>query len=275
LDDLRLEIRKLKINKQDHFGENLQDYIENVAPGYKKVEGAQMVESIDKIWAPILLNIDAFPVLSRLLGSTLSVFHGTASVEGAVNVTRNVIGDRSHRLTIDNLEAKKIVKSAVSVAPTKCCYDFDVEDKAYHSNWKKAYSEYVKKRSKAAESDSDQENEEGNELEKSIASFLGRENKEGKRSKLKRSNEVKEDPKRKNDFIDDEVEVQVKKKSKAEKEVDPVKKGVKRDEEEVLVKKRDKEVLVKKRDKEGKEEVLVKKGKGLKGQQTLMSFWKK
>ena len=48
----------------------------------------------------------------------ISIFHATASVEGAVNFTRNILGDRSHNLTEPNIEAKKVVKSGVREDPT-------------------------------------------------------------------------------------------------------------------------------------------------------------
>jgi hypothetical protein len=136
LDDLRREVRKLKVFQKDYFGENL-DYMKNVCDGFKKVKDEEEVVSIAEIWKPIINNEDT-PVMRKFLMSSLSIFHGTASVEGSVNVTRNLLGDRSHRLTNINLESKKMVKSAVCEAPSNCCYDFDVDGPAYHSDWMKA-----------------------------------------------------------------------------------------------------------------------------------------
>ena len=68
------------------------------------------------------------------------MFHATASVEGAVNFTRNILGDRFHNLTEPNIEATKVVKSAVKDDPTDCCFDYKVT-RDHHNNWKKAYQE--------------------------------------------------------------------------------------------------------------------------------------
>jgi hypothetical protein len=95
--------------------------------------------------------------MRKLLMASLSIFHGTASVEGSVNVTRNILGDRSHNLSDINLESKKMVKSAVCEAPSHCCYDFDVDDQAYHSNWMKARAEWRKKVDKEGNLDSELE----------------------------------------------------------------------------------------------------------------------
>ena len=152
VDDLRQEIRILKGKRKEVFEENLEDYIVNIKYGYKKVKGSNPVESIDQVWAPVLKNED-FPVLAQVLRSTLSIFHATASVEGAVNITRNIIGDRSHRLTDSNLEARKIMKSSLKEAPSNCCYDFKVSQN-HHSNWKKANEEWKKSNETGNKSDS-------------------------------------------------------------------------------------------------------------------------
>ena len=136
-DDLRREVRMLKNFQKEYFGSNLEDYLLNAPDGFKKVKGEEEVVPIDEVWKPVIKNKDT-PVMRKLLMSSLSIFHGTASVEGSVNVTRNLLGDRSHSLTDINLESKKMVKSAVREAPSNCCYDFDVDDHAYHSDWMKA-----------------------------------------------------------------------------------------------------------------------------------------
>ena len=88
-------------------------------------------------------------------GSTnSSCHHATASVEGAVNITRNNLGDRSHNLTEPNIEAKKVVKSAVREAPTDCCFEYKVTQD-HHNNWKKAYQELTKSNVKAGSNESD------------------------------------------------------------------------------------------------------------------------
>ena len=142
VDDLRQEVRILKGKKKEVFEDNLEKYLVNVKYGYKKVKGSNPVESIDQVWAPVFKS-EEFPVLTQVLKSALSIFHATASVEGAVNTTRNILGDRSHRLTDSNLEARKILKSLVKEAPSDCCYDFKVSHN-HHDNWKKAFEECMK-----------------------------------------------------------------------------------------------------------------------------------
>ena len=139
VDDLRQEVRILKGKKKEVFEDNLEKYLVNVKYGYKKVKGSNPVESIDQVWAPVFKS-EEFPVLTQVLKSALSIFHATTSVEGAVNTTRNILGDRSHRLTDSNLEARKILKSLVKEAPSDCCYDFKVSHN-HHDNWKKAFEE--------------------------------------------------------------------------------------------------------------------------------------
>ena len=159
-DDLRQEVRMLKSNKVKYFDEEYNKYVDNFVPGFKKSNtDLEPVKSIDKIWVPIILNKENFPVMSRFLKSTLSVFHGTASVEGAINITRNLLGDRSHRLTDTNLESKKIVKSAVREAPTTCCFDHDISGKAYHTNWDKSWEENKKNSLMRISSDCSDNNE--------------------------------------------------------------------------------------------------------------------
>merc|ERR1712112_461050 len=48
--------------------------------------------------------------------------------------------ERSHRLTDDNLNAKKIMKSAVKArTKTTCCFDHDISSKKYHDDWNDSY----------------------------------------------------------------------------------------------------------------------------------------
>ena len=82
-------------------------YLTNVSNGYKKTEGMKEVESIDKVRTPVLLSEDC-PILNGVLRSTLSIFHATASVEGVVNITRNILGDRTHNLTEPNIEGLRL-----------------------------------------------------------------------------------------------------------------------------------------------------------------------
>ena len=77
-------------------------------------------------------------------------------MEGAVNTTRNILGDRSHRLTEPNIEAKKIVKSAVQEAPSVCCFDYKIT-KDHHANWTKARQALMNKDVEVESDDSDEE----------------------------------------------------------------------------------------------------------------------
>ena len=79
-DDLSREVRLLKAFKKDKFDDKLEIYLNNVCSGYKKMKGSKEVDSIDKVWTPILLS-EEFPILNIVLRSTHSIFHSTASVE--------------------------------------------------------------------------------------------------------------------------------------------------------------------------------------------------
>ena len=48
---------------------------------------------IDHVWRRVIEDKQTFPSLSELLKACLSFFHATASVEGSVNMIRNVLGD--------------------------------------------------------------------------------------------------------------------------------------------------------------------------------------
>ena len=55
-------------------------------------------------------------------------------------MTRNILSERSHRLTDENLNAKKIVKSAVKArTKTTCCFDHDISSQKYHDDWNDSY----------------------------------------------------------------------------------------------------------------------------------------
>ena len=82
--------------------------------------------------------------------------NNTVSVEGAVNTIRNILGDRSHCLTEPNIEAKKIVKSAVNEAPSVCCFDYKIT-KDHHANWTKARQALMNKDVEVESDDSDEE----------------------------------------------------------------------------------------------------------------------
>jgi len=82
-----------------------------------------------------------FPLISKVLKGCLTIFHTTASVEGAINTTSNTLGDRSHSMTDEMLSSRKLVKSAVKGASIKCCIDFMLEDEKYFDNWKKVVTQ--------------------------------------------------------------------------------------------------------------------------------------
>merc|ERR1712112_71385 len=110
-DSLKKEIRVMRAEKEHVFGEGLVTYLTNYVEGFKLQDKEKNV-CIGEVWQPIIANPN-FHTLAKVIRSVLSIFHGTASVEGAINVTRNILSERSHRLTDDNLNARKIVKSAV------------------------------------------------------------------------------------------------------------------------------------------------------------------
>ena len=134
-DELRVEVRKLKTYPKEYFSELFNEYCMKANSSNRTG-----LPEIDKVWLPIIKN-SKFPVLKKLLMGVLSMFHSTASVEGEISITRNVLGDRSHRIKDDTLEAKKIIKSAVIEAPADCCYDFDVADEIYYEDWNSSYRE--------------------------------------------------------------------------------------------------------------------------------------
>ena len=156
-DDLRREVRKIRADPDDCFGESLKIYKENFASGFKLKKGMVKNLTIDIVWRDIIEN-DKFPNMSKLLRASFSIFNSTASAEGAVNDTRNVLRDRSHRLINDNLNSRKVVKSAIRASGSKCCYDYDISNPKYHENWKTAWGSF--KESKLhKEQSSDEEDE--------------------------------------------------------------------------------------------------------------------
>ena len=123
-DDLRREIRRIRHGKEEEFCEKLSEYIDKHVEGYKLCQDKDPNIPIDQVWSPILVN-EQFPLMSKLLTAVLSIFHSTASVEGAINTTRNILGDRAHNLSDVNLSSRKKVKSAVKVSESKCCFNYD------------------------------------------------------------------------------------------------------------------------------------------------------
>ena len=66
-----------------------------------------------------------------------------------------MLSERSQRLTNENLNAKKIVKSAIKAkSKNNCCYDHDISNKKYHHDWMKAL-----KRMRSAENEGDEDDE--------------------------------------------------------------------------------------------------------------------
>ena len=132
-DNLKKEIRMMRSQKE-HFGEGLVTYLTNYVEGFKLQEDKEKNICIGKVWEPIISSPN-YPTLSKVIRSVLSIFHGTASVEGAIKVTRNILSERSHRLTDENLNARKIVKSAVKArTEMTCCFDHDISGKKYHDD---------------------------------------------------------------------------------------------------------------------------------------------
>ena len=172
LDDLRREVRKVKNFKNQFFDELLEEYLDSAHDAFQKSDKKDIV-SIDKVWRPVLKNEET-PVMKKFLMSALSIFHGTASVEGSVNVTRNLLGDKSHSLIDVNLEAKKVVMSAVQEAKSSCCFDFNVDHKSFHSDWIKAYS-LMRKTHKEEEDDDPSEDIIEDKAEREIKGLSNRE----------------------------------------------------------------------------------------------------
>ena len=132
-DDMRKEIREIKDNQEECFGESLENYVNGYVAGFKLVGGNPPNIPIDKVWSKIISDA-RFPNTSSLLKAALSLFHSTATVEGSIQTTRNILNERAHRLLDRNLNARKIVKSAVRNSNSQCCYDYDLSKKNYMSN---------------------------------------------------------------------------------------------------------------------------------------------
>ena len=142
-DSLRREIRHIKENKEDTFSGNLAVYMERHVHGFKLQEKEPNL-AVDLVWKEILSNEIDFPLMSKLLRAVFSIFHSTATVEGAINTTRNILKERSHSLLDVNLNARKQVKSSVKNSNAKCCFDFKVDSDDHRKNWSNSYGEYVK-----------------------------------------------------------------------------------------------------------------------------------
>ena len=150
LDDLSEEISHLKLENRQYFDEWVGKYLNTTKEQAKKQSpekaaeyknGEERAKDIVLVWKPILQS-DRFPVLHKVLASALSIFHATGSVEGAVGVTRQMLGERSHRLKTETMEIRKVVKSSITSAETDCCYDYDLSDKSYQETWREARKDY-------------------------------------------------------------------------------------------------------------------------------------
>ena len=65
-----------------------------------------------------------------------SVMRGKKSLFSTqLQLTRNILVDRSHKLTEPKIEAKKVVKSAGREGPTDCCFYYKVTTD-HHNNLK-------------------------------------------------------------------------------------------------------------------------------------------
>ena len=72
VDTLRKEIRLLKLNPEEFFGESFETYRINYVPGYKLTSKKAPNVSIDSVWSNIISDIERFPLTSDLLKATLS-----------------------------------------------------------------------------------------------------------------------------------------------------------------------------------------------------------
>lgn len=133
LDDLTREWNSLVLDKTV-FDTKYEKYLEEVAD--KNVNKFKRTR-IDEVWAPVIKNSN-YPILSHLLKGLLSVFHGTAAVEGSVNNIRNTLGDRKHSLIDENLNSRAFCKSKVKASDSLCCFDYNYNTKEHRKNWEKA-----------------------------------------------------------------------------------------------------------------------------------------
>ena len=93
IDGLLCEVKNLEYDKAI-LGENLKVYLDNHKEGF--TDNGERNLRIDVVWAPLLDEHPEYLLLCQFLRRALSIFHGTATVEGAMNVTRNILGILSH-----------------------------------------------------------------------------------------------------------------------------------------------------------------------------------
>ena len=147
LEYLKREIRFIREYSAEVFGSSLEEYKEKYVSGFK-LDDKEPNLSIEMVWKGIISDEAKFPLMSKLLRSCLSIFHSTATVEGSINTTRNILNERGHSMMDETLNARKTMKSAVKKASSKCCFDYKIEDQQYFSNWNNAPGEYVKTQKK-------------------------------------------------------------------------------------------------------------------------------
>ena len=168
-DDLMSDIDQVKLSTQEYFEEEMQVYINTRQDEDLRLEGerrqlfnrgkALAEADIARAWRGVL-GASTLPRLRKLLVSTMSIFHATGSVEGGVAVTRHLLGDKSHRMKVTTLEAKKMMRSAVRNAETDCCHDFDVTSSEYYDTWVAARKEYRTRPDKNEEEEDESSDEE-------------------------------------------------------------------------------------------------------------------
>ena len=142
-DDFRREVRHIKEFRDEVFGKELEVYLERYVDSFK-LKDKEPNASIDSVWKKVIENELKFPLMSKVLKGALSIFHSTATVEGSINTTRNILGERAQRLHDKNLNARKVIKSAVKNSSAKCCFDYNVMEERYMKNWNNARGNYVK-----------------------------------------------------------------------------------------------------------------------------------
>ena len=82
--------------KEYVFGEELVTYFTNYIEGFRLQEDKDKAIYIGKVKDfEILTQYYWLPHLSKVIRSVLSIFHGTANVDGVINVIRHTVGKKS------------------------------------------------------------------------------------------------------------------------------------------------------------------------------------
>ena len=133
-DDIISELRKLRLNKSDFGKEKYEKYLKEFNDDEILFKD---IDAIDEVWSPVILSKKYYS-LGRFLKAVLSFIHSTASVEGSIKDTRNILGSMSHRSTDKMITSRLAMMSSVKSGSAECCYDFDCT-KEYRDAWKQSW----------------------------------------------------------------------------------------------------------------------------------------